>query len=220
MDAEDERLVIGQSLARCGGVEASRVWLMEGQSPPRLLFKTGSYTNIGQVRVAGPLVAWTQGRPGVGQDRLTVMNTATGRVLAVLRPRDFAGATSFDGFDLDAAGNVVALARRLKRCNYVCVTWLRLDDRRPRTISRRASDTQLATAAGRVVYVGVRERGPDRLLLASLDGSSRRTLDRFTRSRQPVGDIALTKELVAWGVLRAPGDLDLGRPGSIEFAAL
>ncbi|MGI8594514.1 MAG: hypothetical protein ACR2ML_09170 [Solirubrobacteraceae bacterium] len=71
-----------------------------------------------------------------------------------------------------------------------------------------------------MVYVAVRGGRPDRLVLASFDGSAPRTLDRFTGSRELIGDLAMSGDTVAWGVLSAPGEPGTAYLGSIERAFL
>jgi hypothetical protein len=69
-------------------------------------------------------------------------------------------------------------------------------------------------------YVSVRGLGAGRLIVADLAGKTIRRLDRFSRSRRPIGDLALTDSRIAWAALATDGDLKPGAPGTIRSARL
>jgi hypothetical protein len=68
--------------------------------------------------------------------------------------------------------------------------------------------------------VSVRGLSAGRLIIADLAGETIRRLDRFSRSRQPIGDIALSDSRIAWAVLASDGDLKPGAAGAIRGARL
>jgi hypothetical protein len=68
--------------------------------------------------------------------------------------------------------------------------------------------------------VSVRGLSAGRLIIADLAGETIRRLDRFSRSRQPIGDIALSDSRIAWAVLASDGDLKPGAAGTIRGGRL
>jgi hypothetical protein len=214
-------VAIGQPGARCGGKEATRVWLIEGAASPRVIYEsTEEYVGMRQVQLAGPWVAWSEGGSGGGDEIITVADKATGTTVARYTTKDFAGGHGFSAFDLDEKGNVVALSGPQPRCYYVCVTVRNIRGSSKRTISRRAIDGSVAIAGGRIAYVGQRRLRPTRIVVTNLRGRVIRRLDRFSRSRRPMHDLALTADRIVWAVLKSDGDAVPGAPGSIRTARL
>lgn len=218
---EADAVAVGQPGAECGGKLATRVWVFEGESPPRLLYESAErYVGMGQVQMAGPWVAWSAGGSGGGDTTITVAERVTGNVVARYTTKDFAGGHGFSAFDLDADGNVVALSGPQPRCYYVCVTVRNIRTAAKRTISRRAIDGSVAIAGGRIAYVGQRRLWPTRIVITKLNGRVVRRLDRFGRSRRPLHDLALAADRIAWAVLRRDGDEVPGAPGRVLTARL
>lgn len=218
---EADAVAIAQVGGSCGGEYATRVWVIEGGAGPRLVYRApGARVAMRQVQLAGRWIAWSEGGSGAGDKRITVADRASGNIAARLTPGDFAGGTTFSAFDIDAAGNVVALSGPQPRCYYVCVTWRNINGGPRRTISRRALDGRVAVANGRVAYVSVRGLSPDRLIVADLAGKPIRRFGRFSRARRPIGDLAMTDDSIAWAVLGTDGDLVPGAPGTIRRARL
>jgi hypothetical protein len=206
--SEGDAVAIGQSSGECGGRDAGRVWLIEGQSPPRLLYESADpYLSIRQVQLAGPWLAWSEGGTGAGDTKITVVDRASGAVAAHYEPTDFAGGRTFRAFDIDAAGNVAALSGPQPRCYYVCVTVRNVKGGARRTITRRAIDRTVAIAGGRIAYASQRHGLARRIVVTRLDGTVVRRLGRFGRSRQPIHDLALTPRRVAWAVVQ-DGEVD------------
>lgn len=160
-----------------------------------------------QVRIAGPYIAWLDA-PGGGGDRITVADRASGAVLATYPA---SGRNSWSVFDIDEQGNIVAVGGDLVAFS--------LADPRPRVLARRLWGSSVATAAGRVAYISADASiGPDRLVLADLNGKILKRLDRYGERRWPEGEIALTDRWAAWSVKRAtygevtgPGNVFLKR---------
>jgi len=168
--------------------------------------KVSAVSNVRQVRIAGPYVAWDEWQ-GAGE-AITVADAATG---AVLRRFPAPRGKHFDAFDLDERGNVVTSTGRLVTFN--------LTDPTPRTLAKKVWG-RVAIAGGRVAYVSpTKTSGPDRLLLIDLRGKVLRRLDRFHDRRQPEGEVALTDRWVAWSVKRATYEHPTG-PGNVYFERL
>jgi hypothetical protein len=219
--SEGDAVAIGQTHGSCGDEEATRVWLIDGDAAPRLIYQApGPFVAMRQVQLAGRWIAWSEGGLGAGDRQITVADRAGGSIAARLTPRDFAGGSSFSAFDIDAAGNVVALGGPQPRCYYVCVTWRNIGGGPAHTISRRALDGRVAIANGRIAYVTIKGLHPRRLIVADLAGKPVRRLGRFSRTRRPIGDLALSGNRIAWGVLSTDGDLVPGAPGTIRTARL
>ena len=145
---------------------------------------------------------------------------ASGTVVARYTTKDFAGGHGFSAFDLDEDGNVVALSGRQPRCYYVCVTVRNIHGSSKRTLTRRAMDGSVAIAGGRIAYVGQRKLRATRIVLTRLNGRVVRRLGRFGRERQPLRELALREDRIAWAVLRSDGDAVPGAPGRIRSAKL
>ncbi len=219
--SEGDAVLIGQAGARCGGRDGTRVWLIEGARAPRLLYESRERgLGMRQVQMAGTWVAWSEGGHGVGDERITVAERASGKVVARYTTKDFAGGRGFRAFDIDDEGNVVALSGPQPRCYYDCVTVRNIRANTKRTISHRASHGSVAIAAGRIAFVERRRLWPRRIVLTDLSGRVLRHLDRFGRARRPLGDLALSRDRIAWAVLRGERDAAPGAPGSIETARL
>ncbi len=219
--SDGKAVAIGQPGAKCGGKQATRVWLIDGEAAPRLIYESSEeYVGMRHVQLAGPWIAWSEGGSGAGDTKITIAEKATGNVVARYTTKDFAGGHGFSAFDIDEAGNVVALSGRQPRCYYVCVTVRNIRGSVKRTISRRAIDRSVAIAGGRIAYVGQRRLRPTRIGVTTLRGRVVRRLDRFGRARRPLHDLALTEDRIAWAVLRSDGDEVPGAPGSIRMAKL
>jgi hypothetical protein len=163
-----------------------------------------------QVRIAGPYVAWLDA-PGGGGDRITVADRASGAVVATY-PQTSA-ARSWQVFDIDEQGNLVAVqGDRLVAFSLAAP--------RPRVLAKRLWGSTVATAAGRVAYISAdANSGPDRLVLADLQGKILKRLDRYGKRRWPEGEIALSDRWAAWSVKRATYDEPTG-PGNVFFKQL
>ncbi|WP_157592641.1 hypothetical protein [Solirubrobacter soli] len=161
-----------------------------------------------QVRVAGPYVAWLDA-PGGGGDLITVADRATGAVLATYPSKR----SSWEVFDIDEQGNIVAVGGDgLVAFSLAAPT--------PRVLAKRLWASSIATAAGRVLYVSEdANSGPDRLVLADLDGKILKRLDRYGSRRWPEGEVALTDRWAAWSVKRATYD-DIRGPGNVFLKKL
>jgi hypothetical protein len=219
--SDGDGVAIGQPGATCDGKFATRVWLIEGGEPPRLIYESAEeHVGMRQVQLAGPWIAWSEGGSGGGDTKITVARRATGEVVSRLTTKDFAGGHGFSAFDIDDDGNVVALSGPQPRCYYVCVTVRSVTGQTTRTISRRAIGGKVAIAGGRIAYVGQRRLHPTRLIITRLDGRVVRRLDRFGRSRRPLHDLALTDDRVAWAVLKSAGDEVPDAPGGIRSVPL
>ena len=219
--SDGDATAFGQTSADCDGRAGARVWLLERDAAPRLIYQSAeAHTGLRQVQLAGGWIAWSEGGSGAGDTQISVADRTSGTIVARLRPRDFAGGRSFMAFDIDADGTVVALSGPQPRCYYVCVSWLNLRDRRAHTIARRALDGSVAIAGGRIAYVSQRRLFARRLIVARRDGRVVRRLGRFGRSPRPIGDLALTSRRVAWAVLHRDGDVVPGAPGSIHNVRL
>ena len=130
-----------------------------------------------QVRIAGPYVAWLDA-PGGGGDRITVADRASGAVLAT--------------YPAPGRQLVVGLRHRRagqhRRRRAVDLVAFSLSDPRPRVIAKRLWGSSVATAAGRVAYISAdANSGPDRLVLADLEGKVLKRLDRYGKRRWPRG---------------------------------
>jgi hypothetical protein len=163
-----------------------------------------------QVRIAGPYVAWLDA-PSGGGDRITVADRASGAVLATYPAT--VGRRSWQVFDIDEQGNIVAVqGDRLVAFS--------LSAPQPRVLARRLWGSSVSTAAGRVAYITMDARsGPDRLVLADLQGKILKRLDRYGERRWPEGEIALTDRWAAWSVKRATYDEPTG-PGNVFLKEL
>jgi hypothetical protein len=163
-----------------------------------------------QVRIAGPYVAWLDA-PGGGGDRITVADRASGAVIATYPAES--GSRSWQVFDIDEQGNVVAVqGDRLVAFSLAAP--------RPRLLARRLWSSSVAIAAGRVAYISAdADSGPDRLVLADLTGKVLKRLDRYGQRRWPEGEIAPTDRWAAWSVKRATYDEPTG-PGTVFLKKL
>ena len=167
---------------------------------------------VHQVRLAGPYVAWLE-RIEDGLEQITVAEHATGATVATYTAPS--PPKAFNVFDLDDQGNVVTMREN----DVIAFT---PGNPTPRVLARDVWSLTVATAAGRIAYISTRRFSPDRLLLVDLQGRVLRRLDRYTSARQPVGELALTGDRVAWSVLRGRGDFHtLRRPrGNVLSLAL
>ena len=195
--AEGDVVAIGVN----GQPPCAGVWI--AGAPARRISAT---TEVRQVRLAGPWVAWLEGTGGIGR-QITVADVATGAKVATFpatSPR-----RAWQVFDLDDRGTFVAATGAE-------VVTFTLTDRRPRVIARRIWSSTVATAGGRVAYIAQNRRsGPGRLLLTDLTGRVLRRLDRYGPARRPTGEVALTNRRAAWSVLRTRDENTLVGPGSV-----
>jgi len=173
--------------------------------------KVSEASDVRQVRIAGPYVAWEEWPGGAGT-AITIADAATG---AVLRRFPAPPNQRFDAFDLDERGNVfTSTGRDASR-----LVTFNLTAPRPRTLAKRIWG-RVAAAGGRVAYITpTKTSGPDRLLLIDLQGKVLKRLDRFHDRRQPEGEIALTDRWVAWSVKRTSYEHPTG-PGNVYFKKL
>jgi hypothetical protein len=184
VDGDD--VAIGMTGGNCQGV-----WL-GGR-------RISSAEAIREVRLAGPWVAWLEDDRRATARRIVVADRATGAVAATFTKEELGGDQPIDRFDLDDQGHLVAL-----QGGRVIVT--SLGDRTPHVIATHAWPNLLAAAGGRVAYATERDGYAHRLILAGLDGTKLRTLERYGKARQPAGEIALTDRRAAWSIMLARGD--------------
>jgi hypothetical protein len=191
--ADGDALAIGLDGATCNGRDGTWVWLVEGTEQPKAVYLHEGFLALRQVQVAGPYVAWSEGGSGGGDVRIRVARRSDGEQIAVLRPSDFGGRRTFEAFDIDARGNVAALTGR---CDYTCLHIRNVNNGgRPRTLARNAGG-RVAVDGGRVAYVA-----GNRVVVRTLKGRLKRSFGRFTRTRQPRGELALAGGRLAWSVL-------------------
>lgn len=216
--SDGDGVAVGLAAANCGGRYATRVFLIEGDAPPRMLYEGAEDLRMRQVELAGPWVAWSTGGSGAGDTRITVAERATGRSVATFRTRDFSGGPGFSAFALDADGNVAALSGPQPRCYYACLAIRNVAGGPARELTRRVSDLSLAMAGGRVAWLSRTGRRRGRVVVAALDGSRRRRFDRFSSRRGPRSEIALSPSRLAWATVEKP----YGResPGAVRSVRL
>lgn len=127
------------------------------------------------------------------------------------------GRGDYEGFDIDADGTVVATGGPQPYCYYQCLYRMRLDDRRPRLVSRRVYDArQAAVSDGRLLFSTTRRREPHRLVVTDLDGKVLHTLDHLSRARRPVEELVLEGRRAAWGL--STSIEELSRQGEVVTA--
>ncbi len=161
-----------------------------------------------QVRVAGQYVAWLNA-PGGGGDDITVADITTGAVVANFpNPRH-----TWQEFDLDAQGNIVALDDNK-------VVAFTVSDPHQRVLARNAWSTTIATAGGRVAYITTHNYHADRLVVSDLSGKVVKAVYRYPAKAEPTGEIALTETRVAWSVLLDPDPSAIRGPGKVLTESL
>lgn len=213
--ADGDTVVVGMTDSKCAGVRRDgRVWLVDGDEPARLIHESGG--GVIHVEIEGPWIAWAE-----GQDRdIAVAERATGKVVARYTAKDFQrGARGIDSFGIDAAGNVAAATGPQPRCYYACVTVRNVDGSLKRTLTRRASDVEIAD--GRVAWVTARRDDPrGHIKVVGLDGRSVGRYGRFNRRRSKTAELALSETRLAWATTDPRRGGDPRADGSIHVVDL
>jgi hypothetical protein len=205
--------------ARCEGRAGSEVWVKRGDEPARQIYRRDDRLDLGWVKLAGRYIAWLEDPRGQSPRWLVVRDLVTNRELARIPGKRVVSGRfgDYHGFDIDADGTIVVTGGAQPRCYYTCAYWLRVDDQRPRLLSRRIYGTrQVAVSDGLVMVSTLRRRIAHRLVLMSLDGKVVHTIDRFSRSRRPMEEFVLEGRRAAWGV--STSTEELSRQGEVLTA--